>query len=289
MYKIGILQLTQNLDDAVHGFKTELTQRGIHTEFYYLNADGNIDQLPKLAANLAAKNVDLIFACSTPAATAAVKLTENIPVVFTPVFDPVGAKLVHTMEKPGGKATGVAGMVKAEDKIRFIKRILPQAARIGILYHSTDSNSLAEVENFRRTANTNLSLIEIPIETSENLSNLPDLLPHDIDALFLPIGKIIEENFATIMYYTDNIQIPIIASHAPNVPDGALAGLFANHYQLGQECAKKAEQILKGTSPSQIPVATVNIPEIWLNQFTAENLGIYFPEDVKEAATETFE
>ncbi len=63
MYSIGILQLTQNLDDAVHGFRTELTERGIHAEFHYLNADGNIEQLDKLANQLAEKKVDLIFAC----------------------------------------------------------------------------------------------------------------------------------------------------------------------------------------------------------------------------------
>jgi putative ABC transport system substrate-binding protein len=289
LYTIGILQLTQNLDDAVNGFKTELAERGIPTEFHYLNADGNIDELPKLAAQLAAKKVDLIFACSTPAATAAVNLSEDIPVVFTPVFDPVGAKLVHSMAEPGGKATGVAGMVKAEDKMVFISQLLPAATKIGILYHSADTNSIVEVENFRKVTNSKISFVEIPIKKSEDLSDLPDLLPNDMDALFLPIGKIIEENFATIIYYTDTIEVPIIASHAPNVPDGALAGLVSNHYQLGRECAAKAEQILKGALPKSIPVDTVKTPEIWLNQLTAENLGILFPEDLKKEATEVFE
>ena len=120
MYNIGILQLTQYLDDAVNGFKFALKERGIAANFHYLNADGNIDELPKLANQLAEKKVDLIFACSTPAAAAAVELQGDIPVVFTPVFDPIGAKLVDNMTNPGGKATGVAGMVKVDDKINFI-------------------------------------------------------------------------------------------------------------------------------------------------------------------------
>jgi len=289
LYTIGILQLTQNLDDAVHGFKAELTEHGIHAEFHYLNADGNIDQLAKLANQLAEKEVDLIFACSTPAAAAAVKLTQDIPVVFTPVFDPIGANLVLSMTEPGGKATGVAGMVKAEDKLNFINRLLPAIKKIGMLYHTEDSNAIVEVANFRKLNNPKVQFIEIPIKEAENLSNLPDILPHDLDALFLPIGKIIEDNFATIVYYTDTLEIPVIASHAPNISDGALAGLVANHYQLGKDCAVKAMQILKGASPSQIPVDTVKTPEIWLNQFTADNLGISFAEDLKEEATEVFE
>lgn len=289
MYNIGILQLTQNLDDAVNGFKSELNQRGIYADFHYLNADGNIDLLPKLACQLAEMKVDLIFACSTPAATAAVKLKENIPVVFTPVFDPIGANLVNSMADPGGKATGVAGMVKAEAKILFINRLLPSAKTLGILYHTNDTNSIVEVENFRGLTNPQLRLIEIPISKSEDLSTLPDLLPDNIDALFLPIGRVVEDNFPTIVYYTDTINIPIIASHAPNISDGALGGLIANHYQLGKQCAAKAEEILNGKQPKNIPVDIVNTPEILLNQYTAQNLGITFSTDLIAEATEIFE
>lgn len=289
MYNIGILQLTQNLDDAVNGFKYSLAELGMIAQFHYLNADGNVDQLPKLAQQLADKQVDLIFACSTPSALAAVNLANHIPVVFTPVFDPVGSKLVNSMSLPGGKATGVAGMVTAEAKIDFIHELLPTAQTLGILYHTMDSNSVVEVANFRSLLDPKLKIVEIPITQAEDLSNLPDTLPTTLDALFLPIGRIVEENFATIAYYTDTINLPIITSHAPNVPAGALGALVANHYQLGIECAKKAKEILLGTLPAVIPVDIVKTPEILLNNFTAENLGIEFPPAVVAKATEVFD
>ncbi|MBC8016766.1 MAG: ABC transporter substrate-binding protein [Sporomusaceae bacterium] len=289
MYNIGILQLTQNLDDAVHGFKYGLTELGITAQFHYLNADGNADRLPKLAAELAKQNVDLIFACSTPSAQAAIQLAGSIPVVFTPVFDPVGSNLVNSMSLPGGKATGVAGMVTADAKATFIHRLLPAAHTIGILYHTADSNSLVEVENFRKLKTLCFSLVEIPINHAEDLSNLPDLLPTGLDALFLPIGQAVEENFPTIAYYTDTINLPIIASHAPNVHGGALGALVANHYQLGRECAAKANDILSGASAAAIPVDTVKNPEILLNNFTAQNLGLELPADLITEAAEIFE
>jgi len=289
LFNIGILQLTQNLDDAVHGFKDNLAKLGITAHFHYLNADGNVEQLPKLAQQLADLRVDLIFACSTPSAQAAIHLDHNIPVVFTPVFDPVGSKLVASMSTPGGKATGVAGMVTAEAKMTFIHRLLPTAHTLGVLYHVADANSVAEVENFRKLVSPKLSIIEIPIHQAEDLSNLPDTLPTTIDALFLPIGRIIEENFATIAYYTDTINLPIITSHAPNVPIGALGALVANHYQLGMECGKKAKEILNGTLPAVIPVDIVKTPEILLNNFTAQNLGLDFAPDLVADATEVFD
>lgn len=289
MYHIGILQLTQNLDDAVNGFKQGILEHGIACEFTYLNADGNLNELPKLASKLAASEVDLIFACSTPAAKAAIDLPKNTPVVFTPVFDPVGAKLVNSMNKPGGKATGVSGMVAAEEKVAFIQRVLPNAKKLGVLYHTSDSNTLLELEHFHKAVQGKFDIVEIPICDPEDLSNLDNMLSPELDALFLPIGRIIEENFATVVYYTDSANIPVIASHAPNVSGGALAGLVSNHYNLGKTCADKAVKILTGTTPAVIPIGIVEKPEILLNAFAAENLGIELPSALLKEAKEVYE
>lgn len=289
LHHIGILQLTQNLDDAVRGFKAGLTDAGLIAEFHYLNADGTLSDLPKLADKLAEQKVDLIFACSTPAAQAAVQLAGTIPVVFTPVFDPVGVGLTQSMDRPGGKATGVAGMVPAAAKVAFIRELLPAAHSIGILYHSGDSNALLEVRNFKQAASSTFTLIDLPIVMPEDLSTLPDRLPLALDALFLPIGRVVEENFASVAYYAEAANLPIITSHAPNVPSGALGALVANHYELGIACAVKASQILAGTQPGSIPVGIVDSPEIQLNAFVADNLGIKLPQALLTKATEVFE
>lgn len=289
MYQIGILQFIQHLDDAVHGFKAGLASQNIEAEFHYVNADGNVQELPKLAEKLAEKQVDLIFACSTPAALQGIKLAGTIPVVFTPVFDPVGAGLAKTMEFPGGKATGVSGMVKVTAKLEFIGELLPTSKRIGVLYHSMDTNALIEVKLLAEHQNNPFELIFIPVQRPEELSNLPDLLAEHLDALFLPIGKIIEENFASIIYYADSISLPVVASHPPNVSAGALGALVANHYKLGEDCANKAAQILKGTTPGSIPIDIVKEPEILLNDFAAQNLGIEFSESLRVKAKEIFE
>lgn len=289
MYHIGILQLTQNLDDAVRGFETGLADLGLEAEFHYLNADGALDDLPLLAAELAGRRVDIIFACSTPAAQAAVKLEGNIPVVFTPVFDPVGAGLTASLDKPGSKATGVAGMVPAAAKVAFIQELLPNAKTIGILYHLGDSNALLEVNYFKQAAGAKFTLVELPVAKPDDLSTLPDKLPPNLDALFLPIGRVIEENFASVAYYAESANLPIIASHAPNVPSGALGALVANHYDLGYACAAKAAQILAGEAPGTIPVGVVDHPEIQLNAFVAANLGLELPPALLAKTKEVFE
>ncbi|SDE16560.1 ABC transporter substrate-binding protein [Sporomusa acidovorans] len=289
MHQIGILQLTQNLDDAVRGFKTGLTETGLSVQFHYRNADGALQDLPQLAENLAKQNVELIFACSTPAAQAAVQLAENIPVVFTPVFDPVSVGLAQTMAKPGGKATGVAGMVPAAAKTAFIHELLPSAKTVGILYHNTDANAVLEVHNVKAAAGSTFTLVDLPINKAEDLSTLSDRLTPSLDVLFLPIGRVVEENFASVAYYAETVNLPIITSHAPNVPLGALGALVANHYALGHACAAKARQILAGSLPGDIPVGIVDNPEIQLNAFVAANLGIELPPALLTKAAEVFE
>lgn len=273
MHRIGILQLTQHLDEAVQGFKTGLAQKNLDAEFVYYNADGNEEELPAFAAKLKEAQVEIIFACSTPAALAALSNAPGIPVIFTPVFDPVGSGLAESLERPGKLATGAAGRVCAAAKASFIQKLLPETRSVGCLYHSADPNSQSEVAFFRQIA-LPFTWHEIPFAVPSDLSNLPDLLPQDLDALFIPIGRAAEENFASIIYYTDSIALPVIASHAPNVAAGALGALTANHFRLGLSCAEKAIAVLNGAAPGEIAITQADSPDIILNRFCAANLGI---------------
>lgn len=290
MFHIGILQMTQNLDDAVNGFKDGLKALGIQADFSYRNADGNERELPRLAKKLAEEGPDLIFACSTPAAKAAKAAAGAIPVLFTPVFDPVGVKLVDSMAKPGGNITGASGMVKAADKVRFIASLLPRANKLGVLYHAEDENARIETARFTDAAKNRFVIEPIAIGGQEELSLLEEKLPEGLDAIFLPIGKIIEDNFSSIAYYADALGVPLIASHAPNVVLGALGALTANHQKLGASCAGQAKQILvDGVLPGNIPVQIADFPDILLNASVAENLNIHLPEELVKAAAAIYD
>lgn len=289
MRHIGILQLTQHLDDAVQGFKAGLTANGLTAQFDYLCSDGNTALLAGLARDLEVRGVDLIFACSTPAAKAAMALSADIPVVFTPVFDPVGAGLVAALDNPGGKGTGMAGMVSASAKLAFIHELLPEAKTVAVLYHSSDSNSLLEVSHFTAAAEGLYHVTLLAVDQPQELSLLGERLTGSVDALFLPIGKVVEENFATVVYYADLAAIPIIASNGANVPAGALAALAADHYKLGVACAAQAVKILAGTAPGSIAVGSVETPDILLNNYAARNLGIEFAPALAAKAKEIFE
>lgn len=288
-HHVGILQLTQHLDDAVHGFKETLSTLLESVSYTYRNADGNPARLPQLARELAAAGVDLIFACSTPAAMAAKELPGSTPVVFTPVFDPVGSGLVANMEHPGGKATGMSGMVPAARKVAFLQQLLPQAKRVALVYHEGDANAILEAKLFAAAAEEHLIVLPVPLSTAEAISQLASLLPPEAEVVFLPIGRVVEENFASIVYYTDQLGLPIVASHGPNVSAGAIGALVSNHNRLGGDCARKAALILTGTPAGDIPVGVVEQPDILLNRFAAEQLAIPLPAQLIAVAAELYD
>lgn len=286
MYKIGILQLTQNLDSAVHGFKKAL--KNIEAEYLYFNVDGMIEKLPAFAQKLVEEQVDLIFACTTPAAKAAIAASDTIPVVYTPVFDPISVGLADSMDVPGGHATGVSGMVSASDKVAFIEELLPEARTIAMPFDPNDENAKIETANFKAAADGHFTLVELPIASETDISELSDLLTDDMDAVFMPIGKLLEDNFASIVYYTDERDLPLIASHAPNIVGGAIGGLVANHEALGFDCGQKAIEILGGKDAGTIPVGSVKNPDVLLNQYAADNLDIELASSLIERAKEIY-
>lgn len=288
IYNIGILQLIQHLDDAVKGLKDGLSDLGIECNYHYLNSDGNEEVLPGLANQLLEKNVDVIFACSTPSAKVAKALNGEVPVVFTPVFDPVSAGLVEIIEAPEGKVTGVSGMVSAKEKVEFIKELLPKAKVIGMIYHSLDPNAYIEKNNFIKECAGFFTVKEIPIEKAEDLSKLSDELTEDIDAVFMPIGRTVEDNFPTVSYYAEELNIPIIVSNEACVSLGALGALIANHYYLGQDCAQMVAKILNKVPIKEIPVEFVKKPEIILNKNVADYLEIEISKDLLEKATTVY-
>ncbi len=289
MPTIGILQLTQHLDDAVRGFKAGLAARIPDASFVYRNADGSAALLPALARDLAGADVDLIFACSTPAAKAAVELDAPVPVVFTPVFDPVGAGLAASFARPGGRATGMAGMVPAAAKVAFMRKLLPAARTVGLLYDGNDANAVLEAANIRGAAAGVFSILDLAILRPDHLSAIDEKLIPPLDALFLPIGRAIEENFATIAYYAELAGVPIIASHPPNVTAGALGALCADHYKLGCACSGQAALILAGADPGCLPVGVAEDPDVFLSAAAARSLGLTLPAELAKIARDIYE
>lgn len=278
-WRIGILQLTTALDEAVEGFKSRLRElgylEGAGVEFIYKNVEGDVPRLGREAEELAQADVELIFACGTPSAKAAASLPRYLPVVFTPVFDPVTAGLVESLQHPGGKVTGVSGRVRAEKKLKALCQLLPGVRTVVAVHTGSDPNTALEVTDLQgAAAGLGVRVEDKPVqEKEEAVAILKRLVPRET-AVFLPIDRGLEQETRLLAETALAQGLPLMAHSAAGVRAGALLAVDANHRELGRQAAEMAVAIRQGADPADLPVAEPRRPILWLNAATAAKLGV---------------
>ena len=149
--KIGVIQYMSHpsLDNCYQGIKEALDASGLNFEIdYQIGSSASADSdCASFAKNMVASELDIIFAIATPAAKAAYSATDDtdIPVIFCAVNDPVAAKLVQTADEPGDKCTGTSDVLDLEAQVNMIKAMQSDVKKIGILYTSSEDNSIANL------------------------------------------------------------------------------------------------------------------------------------------------
>ena len=153
--KIGIVQLVEHtsLDQIRESIIAQLDEEGYvdgdNIEINYQNAQNEQSNLKTICQGFVADKVDIIVAITTPAAQVAMSETDEIPIVFSAVTDPVAAEVVSDMEKPGGNVTGTSDAISVEKIMGLAEEITPGFKTVGALYNSSETNSVAAIEALR--------------------------------------------------------------------------------------------------------------------------------------------
>jgi putative tryptophan/tyrosine transport system substrate-binding protein len=277
------------LDAARNGIKDELAaagyEQGHNLDFVFESAQGN----PATAAQIARKFVgdapDVIVPISTPSAQAVVGATRDIPVVFTAVTDPVGAKLVPNLERPGGNVTGMSDLSPIGLHLDLIREIAPEAERLGVIYNPGEANSVTLLELIRQEAPARgLEIVEAAAPRSADVLPAAQSLVGNVDAIYVPTDNtVVTALEAVVKVGTDN-QLPVFAGDTDSVPRGAIAALGFNYYDLGRQTGKIVARVLEGANPGDIPVEGVQITELYVNPGAAEAMGVTIPPELLERA-----
>lgn len=277
------------LDAARNGIKDELAaagyEEGHNLDFLFESAQGN----PATAAQIARKFVgdapDVIVPISTPSAQAVVGATREIPVVFTAVTDPVGAKLVPNLERPGGNVTGMSDLSPIGLHLDLIREVVPAAERLGVIYNPGEANSVTLLELIRQEAPARgLEIVEAAAPRSADVLPAAESLVGNVDAIYVPTDNtVVTALEAVIKVGTDN-QLPVFAGDTDSVPRGAIAALGFNYYDLGRQTGKIVARVLDGEAPGAIEVQGIEITELFVNPGAAKAMGIELPQAVIERA-----
>ena len=247
----------------------------------YRWAEGNVDRLPGLAAELVRRKVDIIFAVGSTAVRAAKKATSAIPILFVGSTDPVADGLVDSLARPGGNVTGFSTGAPGlyGKRLEIIKETLPRLSRVGLLLNPTSLSTVALLKE-TRTAGQELG---VQVQSLEVRSL------NDIDSAFAAATKAqvgalvvaqqgpINTNPKRIVELAAKRRLPAIYTETEWIDAGGLMSYGPSIPDLYRRAATYVDKILKGTKPADLPVQQPMKYELMLNLKTADALGLTIP------------
>ncbi len=289
-YKVGILQMTEVLDITVAGFKDGMRDLGyVEGEsivYIYRNANSDVKKLRGHAREIVGEGVDLIFSLTTPATMAAVEASRDagVPIVFTPVMEPVRSGLVNSLESPGGRITGVSPMVLASKQLEILLEVKPGIRTLGLI---SSFDHAVVIEQLREAAEkNNIILLEYKVRKVEDVPKAAEVIGSRVDAIYVPPDNIVTKDMDSVIAVAKREKIPLMVPLEGGVRRGALLTYSADYYELGVTASRMADKILRGTSPGDIPVEFPLRPRLIINLGTAKEIGLDISPELLYRAAE---
>lgn len=282
VFRIGISQFIthQSLDATREGFVDELAKQGYaegkNIEIDLQNAQGEQRNLKTISQQLA-ESSDVVLAIATPSAQSLANTTQTTPVIFSAVTDPVSAKLVESREHPGGNVTGTSDQSSdaISTQINLIKKVLPKAKTIGILYTQSEPNSVVQKDEAKRLLEEKgFTVVEKTILDSNNVKAAAESLMAEVDMVFVPTDNIISSTMETVKQVSIKHKVPVFGGSTEMIAVGGLYNYGTNYEELGRQTARMLIRVLKGEKPENIAVELPEKLELHTNQEMADALGI---------------
>ena len=258
----------------------------------YRYAEGQLERLPALAAELAALKVDVIVTSSTPAIRAAMQATRTIPIVMANVADPVQAGLVASLARPGGNVTGVSNLSPEVDgkRLALLKEVMPKVARVGFIWDPVNSalaRRFGELQTAARVLGIALQSVEVG-NPSELETAFDTMTRERADALIVP-APIASLYGRQIVEMAARKRVPAMYDAGEFAAQGGMMAYGPDILDLHRHAAIYVDKILKGAKPSDLPVEQPTKFELVINLKTAKALGLAIPQAVLVRADEVIQ
>ena len=285
---IGVIQYATHpsLDNCYTGFVQGLAEEGFvegeNLTIDFQNAQGDMANSDMIAKNMVSKKESMVMGIATPAAMSGYAATKNdgIPMVFTAVSDPVAAGIVNSIESSGTNCTGTSDVLNLEAQMKMIRAFLPDAKKIGIIYTTSEPNSISHLEKFKALAPTyGFEIVEVGVTNASEVASAAATIAGKVDCINNFTDNNVVDNLASVVQAAGKAGIPVFGSEVEQVKNGCLASESIDYVSLGFETGKIAAQILNGNAPSDIPVALISDTTPVYNQEVLDKLGLTLPAD----------
>jgi putative ABC transport system substrate-binding protein len=297
---IGYLSSRSLSDSAsiVTAFRNGLSQAGYvegqNIEIEYRFAEGHLDRLPMLAADLVSRHVQILVATGgTSSAVAAKAATKTIPIVFVMGGDPVKLGVVASLARPGGNITGVTFFANglAAKQVQLLRELVPKADLIGFLVDPSDPNTDTDAKEAQEAADKlgqKLLIVKAGNESDIDTA-FSTLVQQKAGALLLDVGPFLGMQHPRIIALADRYALPTVSSLEGFAAAGGLMSYGTSITEANRQLGSYAGQVLKGTKPADLPVLQPTKFQLVINRRTAKTLGLAMPADLLATADEVIE
>ncbi len=290
--KVAVSQIVEHpaLDATrqglIDGLKSKGYEQGKNLDFDYKTAQGNPAIAVQIARQFVGEQPDVLVGIATPTAQALVSATRTIPVVFTAVTDPVGAKLVSSMEQPGKNVTGLSDLSPVAQHVELIKEILPNAKSIGVVFNPGEANAVALVDLLKQSAEAQgLKVVEATALKSADVQSATQAIAEKTDVIYAATDNTVASAIEGMIVAANQAKTPVLGGATSYVEKGAIASLGFDYYQVGVQTADYVAAILEGAAPGSLDVKVAKGSDLVVNTSAAKMLGITIPASVLDRAT----
>ena len=250
----------------------------------YRYAEGKLDRLPVLAAELVALKVDIIVALNPPSARAAKNATKTIPIVMRSTDDPVTTGLVESLARPGGNVTGVTSMATdlIGKRLEILKEAIPRISRVAVLRNPTAldaSLKWQEVETAARALKLQIHSVEVSGPNDFEVA-FKAAVKHRDQALLVLRNPLIVNNRTKIAELAVKFRLPAMYDDREFVDAGGLMSYGTDLADLHRRAATYVDKILKGRTPADLPVERPMKFEFIVNLKAAKQIGLTIEPNV---------
>ena len=294
-YTIGIGQFAQHgsLDNCYQGFVEGLAEAGLvegeNLKIDLQNAQADMGIAQQIAAQFASAKVDMMVGIATPMAQACYNAAAGaIPTIFTAVTDPVAAGFASADGVAAGEVTGTSDALPIKAQLETIRAMLPDAKKIGILYTTSEVNSISAIEIYKSLAGDyGFEIVESGISTTADIPLALDALLGKVDCLTNLTDNTVVSALALVLDKANAAGKPVFGSEIEQVKLGCAAAEGLDYIALGRQTGLMAAKVLKGEAKaSEIPYEIITEPQLYVNSDALAKFGITLSDELAARAIE---
>lgn len=293
-YKIAISQIVEHpsLDATREGFIAALKDAGLvegqNLKIDYNNAQGDQTNNMTIAQKIAGDKNDLVLGIATPSAQAVVQqIKDDTPIVFASVTDPLDAKIVTSLEKPGANVTGASdtnpdAIVQLMD---FIAGNFSNVKNVGLVINEGEPNAVVMAKYAEEAlAKHNIKLIRAAVTNTSEVKQAAESLIGRADAIYITLDNTVVSGVDTLIQVANENDLPLFSSDRDTVEKGAFATVGFKYYDHGYQAGEMAVDILlNGKKPGDLDVKMQEKLDLIMNLKAAEEQGITVTDDMKSS------